>query len=124
MKVKISAGFTLIELMIVVAIVGIIAVIAVPSYQKQISGSRRNDAKQSLLLLQLRQEAYRLENDQYANTATLGMPASDYYTFTVEDDGVTTYTLKATAKGSQMSDALCSPLTLDQSMNKAPAGCW
>lgn len=124
MKVKNFAGYTLIELMIVVAIVGIIAAIAIPSYQSQISGSRRNDAKQQLLQLQIQQEAWRLENDQYADTAQLGMPVSDYYTFTVENASATTYTLKATAKGSQTSDAACTPLTLDQSTAKAPAGCW
>ncbi|WP_088332154.1 type IV pilin protein [Lacimicrobium sp. SS2-24] len=118
------SGMTLIELMIVVAIIGIIAAVAVPSYQNQITSSRRNDAKQQLLQMQLQQEAYRLENDTYADTAALGVPVSDYYTFTVANATATTYTLRATAKGSQSGDSACSPLTLNQSMAKTPAGCW
>lgn len=117
-------GITLIELMISVAIVGIIAMIAIPSFQSQIIDSRRGDAITQLLQLQMQQESFRLENNSYATTAQLGLPTSDYYTFTVSGTSATTYTLSATAKGSQTVDSSCSPLTLDQSMNKSPASCW
>ncbi len=117
-------GLTLIELMIAIAIVGIIAVFAFPSFQEQVTDARRGEGITQLLQLQMLQESYRLENDSYAATAQLTLPTSDHYTFSVENVSATTYTLKATAKGAQTADSNCTPLTLDQSMNKSPAVCW
>ncbi|WAR47026.1 type IV pilin protein [Methylomonas rapida] len=59
-------AFTLIELMIVVAVVGILAAIAYPSYTEYVMKSRRSDAKAGLLSLQLTQEKYRANCIQYA----------------------------------------------------------
>lgn len=117
-------GMTLIELMVTVAIIGIIASIALPSFQDQIVKSRRGDGKTQLLQLQMQQESFRLENNAYATTAQLTLPANDYYTFTASNISASTFTLTATAKSSQTSDTDCTPLTLDQSMNKTPAACW
>jgi type IV pilus assembly protein PilE len=52
------------------------------------------------------------------------MPSSNYYTFSVSDETATTYSISATAKGSQLEDANCEVLTLDQSMNKTPVDCF
>lgn len=117
-------GMTLIELMITVAIIGIIASIAIPSFQNQILDARRGDGMTQLLQLQMQQESYRLENNSYATSAQLGLPVSDYYTFTSTAVSATAYTLTATAKSSQTDDSGCTTLTLDQSMNKAPSACW
>jgi len=117
-------GMTLIELIITVAIIGIIASIAIPSFQNQILAARRGDGMTQLLQLQMQQESYRLENNSYATSAQLGLPVSDYYTFKSSGVSATAYTLSATAKSSQTADNGCTALTLDQSMNKTPASCW
>jgi len=61
-----NKGFTLIELMIVVAVIGILAGIAYPSYQDYILRAKRGDAKAALLNMQLSQEKYRANCVQYA----------------------------------------------------------
>ncbi|MGH8158331.1 MAG: type IV pilin protein [Rhodanobacter sp.] len=70
-------GFTLIELMIVVAIVAILAAIAIPAYQKQILQSRRTSAKTALLDLSGREERYYAANNTYdASLSDLGYAAT------------------------------------------------
>ncbi|WP_414828007.1 type IV pilin protein [Alteromonas sp. H39] len=117
-------GWTLVELMITVAIVGIIGAIAVPSYMEHIRESRRTDARTELMQLKMEQEAYRLENNSYASAAQLGVAPTEFYTFSVSNVSATTYTLVATAKGAQLKDTACTTINLDQSMNKTPTECW
>lgn len=64
-------GFTLIELMIVVAIIGIIAAIAYPSYQQYVERTRATDAQGALMSLASKLERYHTQEGTYA-TATLG----------------------------------------------------
>jgi type IV pilus assembly protein PilE len=76
MKISNSKGFTLIELMIVVAIVGIISAIALPSYQSSVAKSRRAEALSQLLeTVQFMQEGYS-QNDRFDQTRAV--PRSPY----------------------------------------------
>jgi type IV pilus assembly protein PilE len=122
--VKKILGITLIELMIVVVISGIIAAIALPAYQNQLRDSRRQDGMKALLQLKIQQEEFRLNNNSYATAIELNLPPNDFYIFSVSNVSASTYTLTATAKGSQTSDTGCTIITLDQSMNKFPVQCW
>jgi type IV pilus assembly protein PilE len=81
-----ASGFTLIELMIVVAVASILVAIAVPTYQSQIRHSRRTDAKTALLDMAVRQEKFLTLSNTYTTTATnlgyasIGVPiGSGYY---------------------------------------------
>lgn len=127
-------GFTLVELMIVVAIVGILAAVAVPAYQGSVQKSRRSDAKMALSALQLLQEKYRANNTRYGTLAEVGATASSseaYYTMSVSNNAETTYTLTATAVSgkSQASDTACNTMTISLSagvVTKGPTtgSCW
>lgn len=63
------AGFTLLELMIVVTIVGILAATAMPAFQSYLMRSRANDGRMMLEIIKLRQEAYRSEFGHYVQAA-------------------------------------------------------
>lgn len=116
-------GFSLVELMIVVAIVAILAAIALPAYQKQIMQSRESSAKSALLDLARREETFYSTNNNYttqldslgyqtiANNA-IQVPnnnGEDYYSVTITQpaSGATTassYVATATPQGSQAND--------------------
>jgi type IV pilus assembly protein PilE len=120
-----SFGFSLLELMVTVAVISILATIAVTSYSSQIQKSRRTEAKSALLDLAGREErlfsttsAY--SSDEFvlgyaaASTPMTNMPfGNGYYQLTAVSAGAT-YTLTATAVGSQANDTACGNFTLNQ----------
>ncbi|MBX3618789.1 MAG: type IV pilin protein [Rhizobacter sp.] len=105
-----QAGFTLIELMIAMAIAGILAAIAYPSFMGPIHKARRSDGITSLLQLQMNQEQWRASHAAYAGMSELGVPATSglrYYALDVADASTTGYALAATAIGAQAADEGC-----------------
>lgn len=124
-----SKGFTLIEVMIVVAIVAILASIGIPSYRQHMIKSNRAAAESFMLSIANKQEQYVLDARTYATSLTalnLNTPPeiSTKYTITLGNIANNTYTITATPKGGQASDT-CGAVTLDQAGKKLPAsGCW
>jgi type IV pilus assembly protein PilE len=140
---KHGRGFTLIEVMIVVAIVAIIATIALPSYQDSVRKSRRADAVLALQQIQIEQEKFRAECPTYASNVAgtrtcndrglaLATSSSDgYYTLNLLSvlNAATHYTATATAVSgtSQASDTGCTELKLEVTgltLTRTPAECW
>lgn len=99
-----QSGFTLIELMVVIAIVAIIAAIAIPSFNEQVRRSRRSEAIAGLGDIQLKQERWRSNHMAYGTTANLAMPTSPFYTFAVTANSATGWTATAVPAGAQSGD--------------------
>ena len=128
MRIK-QSGITLLELMVVVAVVAILAAVAYPSFTDGLRKSRRAEAMKGLLTMQLKQEEFRISNTAYSTTPSqVGNPTSDYYTFSISGATATGYTLIATAKGAQIGDKVgstdCDELTINKADIKTPAECW
>jgi type IV pilus assembly protein PilE len=135
-QTKEQGGFNLIELMIVVAIVGIIAGIAYPSYLEQIRGTRRADCSGALVSLANAMERHYSVNGSYlaaaAAGANTGAPAiysatcpvdggDATYDVTIQAAAVSTYSLQAAPTGAQTDDK-CGTLTLTNTGVKGVAG--
>ena len=105
-----ARGFTLIEVMIVVAVIAILAAVAMPAYFDSIRKSRRADAIVRISGLQQAQERWRSNNPAYGTLAQTGVAATvagGYYTLSVANNSATGYEAIAQASGSQLQDANC-----------------
>lgn len=127
-----SRGITLIELMVVIAVVAILGSIAVSSYRNYLVRTNRTEAKMALLRIQAAQEKYFLQQNAYGTLAQLGIPAvtpSGYYNIAIalDEDNPLEYTATATAAAGQAEDESCPAFTINQQGERTPAddtGCW
>jgi type IV pilus assembly protein PilE len=132
MKLKrVSAGFTLIELMITVAIVGILVSIAYPNYQDSIMKSRRVDAQGALMGFANAMERYYTVNNTYPAAGTAGIYAATspvdggtaYYNLSISVSSNSAYQIQAVPTGVQANDQ-CGTLSLDHVGTRLPSNCW
>ena len=137
---KTTRGFTLIELMIVVAIIAIMAAVGYPSYLSSVSKARRSDAQQLMLDIVNREEQFMLDARAYtANLGDLGISKedwdctvntnlrcdNDFYQVSIDltDPTAATsdYTINAVAIGAQASE---DDLSINNTGAKTPADKW
>jgi type IV pilus assembly protein PilE len=133
-----SRGFTLIEIMITIAIVGIIAAIALPSYRESIAKGRRTDAQAALNEAAQFMERFYTENARYDQTVAgvaVALPAgltstprgavAGHYAIGIPTVARESYTLRAVPQNSQVGDR-CGNMTLTHTGVRAAsmADCW
>ena len=142
-----TKGFSLIELMIVVALIAVIAAFALPSYSRSVLKSKRQIGKGELMEVISRQEQFFVNNKAYAtDLTTLGYGANPYYINEHGDEAVaassiyqvslvsptaTAFSVRVTPQNSQSSDSECAAMQLSSSGQKTivggtgtAAGCW
>ena len=138
-------GFSLIELMVTLAVLAILSTIAVGSYRRYSLRATRTEGRLSLLAIQVAQEKYFLQNNTYAqDIATViaappaglgigsinasGVTTGGNYTISFAAVTPTTYRLQAVATGNQVKDtAACLTFTIDEQGARTPldsSGCW
>ena len=125
-----TSGFTLIELMVVVAIVAILAAIALPSFADQMRKSRRAEAVTALQDAQLRLEKWRVDHSSFAGSGVT-IPASSHYTFTITAVAATpnAYAVSAAPSTASQQKDSCGTMTITNTagvVTKTPTGtgCW
>jgi type IV pilus assembly protein PilE len=137
-------GVTLVELMIVIAVIGLLAGIAIPSYRRYLIRSQRSEAKIALMALQTAQEKFYLQNNSYTNNITSatkdgGLGLQDKSETGKYDIEITTFpadgqsylaTAKPRAGGGQSDDSQCLNFTITERGTRGASGpqgadfCW
>lgn len=133
-------GFTLLELLVVIVVLGLLLSIAVPNYSAYVERSRRSDARSALLEIASAQERIYFERTQYTGTVTdvwshqvggQAVSSEGFYAITVAltDDDPNRFTATATAQGKQAGDADCTSFSIDDTGLKSATGdtateCW
>jgi type IV pilus assembly protein PilE len=132
------SGFTLIELMVTVAIIAILAAVALPSYTTYITRSKIAEATSNLLAMRTKMEQFFQDNRTYVGACVAGtvaaLPTGKYFNYTCPAAALTatTYTIQADGQGNDLANLT---LTIDQANVRrtvsVPAGwtmpatnCW
>lgn len=128
-----TAGFTLIEMLVVVSVAAILASLAVASYSAYVQQSRRADAKAALNALAQRLERCytqfgRYDHDDCGIDAPYNSPEG-HYSIDLAEVTAATYALSATPTGAQANDSRCTGFTLNQLGEREATGshaddCW
>ncbi len=118
-------GFTLIELMVTVAILAIIVLIAYPNYIEQARKAKRSDGKVALTEVAQVLERCRTNTNTYVNCNPASISAEGHYAIT-STTTANTYSLTATAQGGQASDSYCASFMLTHTGAKTATNsdCW
>ena len=121
-----NKGFTLIELMIVVAIIGIMAAIAIPNFISYMCKSKQSEAKTNLGAIATSQEAYAAETNQYStsfNNIGFVTKGSPRYTYSLDAAGVTTFSSSATSTAINGTNNDQWTIDQERALTKAVDGC-
>lgn len=120
-------GFSLLELMVVLLIIGIISAIAIVSFTGSVSKSRRHEAQSVLHQLALQQEKHFITHQTYTDDIATWLTEIDteYYDYSADTSTDLGYVLRATAVDSQaQSDGECAEITLNSIGQEHPSACW
>jgi type IV pilus assembly protein PilE len=130
-----ARGFSLLELVVALAIVATLAALAQPAYRRLLLRAQRTEAASALMQIAAMQERYHLQHQAYttaleaAPPAGLGLQplsAEGRYALAVTAADANGFMAVATARGSQAEDITCSSFALDESGTKSSTGsdCW
>lgn len=128
-------GLTLVELIIVVAIVGVLAILGVPAYRGHVLRSHRLEATAALLAVAAAQERFYVQHNSYSPALTAAPPAglglqdttaSDFYAIAITHADADSFSVTATATGEQAADTHCAQfsLTAPGIRSATHADCW
>ncbi len=127
---KLEQGFTMVELMITIAVIGILVAVGLPSYSNAIRKSNRSEAQSALMNIATRQQQMLVDTRKYVATVeelkvTVPAKASSNYSvaITLGTGTAPSFVVTATPLGAQTKDS-CGTISIDQNNTKLPANCW
>lgn len=124
-----QAGFTLLELLVVIGLIGVLAAVAVARYDDHIASSNRQQARAALLFAQQAMERAHLQSGTYVGAVLPAAQPNDPFVITLVNPTAVTYTLQSTTRPPAV-DPDCGTLSIDQAGTRGATGpigalaCW